>query len=206
MSDPYDLNLVEHRTPALPGEVRVFDHDHQALDALALALLAAATGALERGPSFSLALGFGPALDRLCTLLCIDPRFRAIPWEQASVWVHDADPADPIVAEVREGLIDHVPVEPQRFHVVAPGSPAGRAALTEDAALTPVPDRHDAWLIDAVAARPDGRPLPTRAAFLLAIGPDARPAVRAAEQGLGPLPTLARADPRWYLDAAAVAE
>ncbi|MEM9253352.1 MAG: 6-phosphogluconolactonase [Planctomycetota bacterium] len=213
MADPYELNDTEPAAPALPGEAVVLRDAYAAIDALAERLMSIAVAAVERRDAFDLAVVYGPSLDRLFTHLCIDPRYRLLPWESTGLWVHDAVPQPAgdrpdATQQVREGLVEYVPMDPARLHAVPPRGTAGRKGGA-DGLLAPLPTTYDLLLVDAEAAPAFDDDTPSRlsaSAAVLALGNQSRPAVRAAELGLGPAWLLNHLAPRWFLDPPASAD
>ncbi|MEM9790819.1 MAG: hypothetical protein AAF842_10500 [Planctomycetota bacterium] len=208
MPDPYEINDTEPAAPSLPGEVHVLRDAYEAFDALATQLVGIAEASVERRGAFDLALVFGPGLDRLFTHLCIDPRYRALPWDRTGLWVHavSADEEPEAVRRVREGLVEYVPMDPTRLHAVPPRATAGVVGGTPGAPLAPLPEAYDLLLVDGGSAATVDDDTPARrstSAMILAVDPAARPVVRAAELGLGPTWLLNHLAPRWFLDPAA---
>ena len=93
------------------------------LDDLGMALLGAAARAVEERGVFHLALSGGSTPEKFYMRLCIDPRFREIPWSKTHLWVVDErrvplDDERSNFRMMRETLIDHLPLRRRQTHPV----------------------------------------------------------------------------------------
>lgn len=104
----------------LPGVIHVEATD-LLFDDLAAELMSAALSAVSERGEFHLALSGGSTPEPFYQRLVIDPRWRAIPWEQTHLWMVDERcvPADDDrynYKMIREVLADHVSLRNRRCH------------------------------------------------------------------------------------------
>lgn len=107
--------------PQLPGFVHVGKTTEDLHDDLSFALLGAAAQAVDERGVFHLALCGGRTPEPFYIGLCIDVRFRAIPWKQTHIWLVDERcvPLDDAASNfrlIRECLVDHVPTPRRQVH------------------------------------------------------------------------------------------
>jgi len=106
------LNL-SGRTHVAPADV-LFDD-------LAISLASAAADAVKNRGVFHVALSGGSTPEPFYMHLCIDPRYRGIPWEQTHFWIVDErrvpeDHEKSNIKMIRETLTDHLPIRKRQVH------------------------------------------------------------------------------------------
>lgn len=109
------------RSPKLTGSVHIREDREQLFDDLANVLMASALHAIDQRGVFHLALSGGSTPERFYMRLVIDPRYRAIPWNDIHLWLVDERrvPVDDELSNyrmIRESLIEHVPLRRRQIH------------------------------------------------------------------------------------------
>ena len=107
----------------LTGSTRIFDTADTVYDALASDLMDTALRAVGKHGSFHLALSGGSTPEPFYMRLMIDPRYRAIPWDQTHIWIVDErrvpeDDDRSNVRMIRETLSDHAPMRSRQVHAM----------------------------------------------------------------------------------------
>lgn len=106
------LNL-SGRTHVAPAQV-LFDD-------LAISLASAAAEAVKERGAFHVALSGGSTPEPFYMHLCIDPRYRGIPWEKTHFWIVDERRVPETdeksnIKMIRESLTDHLPIKKRQVH------------------------------------------------------------------------------------------
>lgn len=101
------------RTHVAPADV-LFDD-------LAIALATAATEAVKERGVFHVALSGGSTPEPFYMHLCIDPRYRGIPWEKMHVWIVDErrvpeDHDKSNIKMIRESFTNHLTMKKRQVH------------------------------------------------------------------------------------------
>jgi 6-phosphogluconolactonase len=105
----------------LPGHVHVAPTVHDLHDELAGVMMGIAMRAVVDRGVFHVALSGGSTPEPFYVNLVVDPRFRAIPWQQTHVWIVDerrVDEDDPRsnFRMIKQSLIDHLPMRRRQIH------------------------------------------------------------------------------------------
>jgi len=105
------------------ADVHIGKDYHTLLDDLGMALTSAAARAVDERGAFHLALSGGSTPERFYMNLCVDPRFRDIPWSKTHLWIVDErrvplDDEKSNYRMMRETLVDHLPVRRRQTHPV----------------------------------------------------------------------------------------
>lgn len=105
----------------LIGHVHVAPDADQLYDDLAGAVMSAALNAMSDRGEFHIALSGGSTPEPFYERLVLDPRFRAIPWENTHVWIVDERRVPPDDEKcnykmISETLLDHVPMKGRQRH------------------------------------------------------------------------------------------
>lgn len=105
----------------LPGSVHIAPNADRLYDDLGHMLLVTATGAVQSRGVFHLALSGGSTPEPFYMRLCIDPRFRLIPWAKTQLWQVDErrvpdDDDKRNMKMIRESLTEHIGIDPDQVH------------------------------------------------------------------------------------------
>lgn len=132
----------------LPGRTHVAKDKDALFEDLAFRMIGLADQAISDRGVFHIALSGGSTPEPFYMSLCIDPRFRTMPWEKTHLWIVDERrvPEDNDKSNfkmMRESLIDQVPMPSRNVHPmpVMDDDPAGEyeASLREAFAGVDVP-------------------------------------------------------------------
>lgn len=159
---------MPNTTPKLTGDVHVAPTADHLYDDLAAALMGCVQQAIADRGAFHLALSGGSTPEPFYHRLVIDPRYRAIPWEQTHLWIVDERrvPEDDDRCNykmIRESLADHVPTPRRQRHPIP--------VLADDPATA-----YENKLRSTIQTAPSGSHTPHLDFILLGMGADAHTA------------------------------
>ncbi|MAE62098.1 MAG: 6-phosphogluconolactonase [Planctomycetaceae bacterium] len=149
-----DITKVREATRALRGRRVIMADPDELIDTVAAHLIEAAKQRLGSDDHFHLALSGGSTPLNLYRRLVIDPRFRAMPWQQTHLWQvdercvdHDNELSN--FRMLREYLVDHVPIPGSHIHPMPATTPGGEAQY-ELALRDLLPDGPDDQRLDYI--------------------------------------------------------